>query len=145
VPTDFHRTPANSSAAPGWVGDPFPTNHANTQMLPCLWTCGNSSISMCHSHTTAGKYGPFSPVLWWCLPGLSGTTLRSPEFPLSLGLCAMSVVVKCSLTAPRTLPWIRWGAAVTLPGAPVAWPRWGTRAGIISYPPTASEHTSPGS
>jgi len=33
-----------------------------------------------------------------------------------------------------TLEWLRWGIALTVPGAPVAWPRWGTKTGIISHP-----------
>jgi len=46
----------------------------------------------------------------------------------------MSLAVKRPLTAPGTLAWLRSGIALTVPGALVAWPRWGTRVGIISQP-----------
>jgi len=40
---------------------------------------------------------------------------------------------------PGTLARLRWGIAWTVPGAQVAWPRWGTKVGIISHPLTALE------
>jgi len=52
----------------------------------------------------------------------------------------MSLAVKRPLAVPGTLARLRWGAALTVPGAPVAWPRWGTRVGVISHPLRALEH-----
>jgi len=52
------------------------------------------------------------------------TALGYQEFPSSLGFYAMSLAVKRPLTVP---------------GTPVAWPRWGTKAGIISHPLTAPQ------
>lgn len=46
----------------------------------------------------------------------------------------MSWAVKCPLTVPGTLAWLRWEAALSIPGIPVAWPRWEARAGIINHP-----------
>jgi len=76
-------------------------------------------------------------------PPLSWTAPQSQEFSSGLGLCVMSLAVKCPLTVPGTFAWLRWGAALTVPGAPVAWPRWETRAGIISHPLIALEHPLP--
>jgi len=48
-------------------------------------------------------------------------------------------------STPGTLAWLRWGIALTVPGTPVARPKWGTKAGIISHPLTALGHILPGS
>jgi len=73
------------------------------------------------------------PVTW--------TALCSQETPSSLSLCAMSLVVKHLFTIPGTLARLRWGAALTIPGTPVAWSRWGKKAGMISHSLTALEYT----
>jgi len=67
------------------------------------------------------------------------------EFPSGLGLCAMGLAIQRPLTVPGTLAWPTWEAALTVPGAPVAWLQWGTRVGTISHLLTALERTLPGS
>lgn len=91
-PTDFHRMPTHSSAASSWVGVPFPTNHTNIRMLPCLCICANSSISSYHLHTTAGKYSPFSSALLlfhkinhYCLQKKSASSIPAAHHPTMVG------------------------------------------------------------
>jgi len=55
----------------------------------------------------------------------------------------MILPVKCPLTVPGTLAWLRWGIALSVPGTPAAWSRWGMRVGIISHPLTALENVLP--
>jgi len=72
--------------------------------------------------------------LWWYSSAhLSCTALLSQEFLSSLCLGAMSLAVKCPLTIPGTLAGLRWRIALTIPGALVAWPRWGTVSSLDSF------------
>lgn len=65
------------------------------------------------------------PILW--------PALQSQEFPSELGLCAMSLVGKYSLTMLGTLAQLRKEALI-VSGTPVPWLRWEVRRGQLVIP-----------